>query len=93
MASVPSDEMTALAGRMLAAGDPLTNDQILNAIGRDLEKAGVSWPDHIANDASALRTFLAETLGFTLGVYFDALTTLAGGMLDLDPGKGPNKGA
>lgn len=65
-----SDEIASLAGRILQAGNPLDNTQVLIALVNALPEVDRTTPEHLRD---AMRT--------VLGPYFDNMLRLAGSCL------------
>lgn len=63
-----SDEIASMAGRILSAGNPLENDQVIAVIAQDLPLA--ADPEEVV-----------EALTPILGPYFDNMLSLAGSCL------------
>lgn len=67
-----SDELATLAGRVLAGGNPLDNEQILAILDRDLRQLGIGMSD-VTNAMVSIRS--------VFGPYFDNMLSLAGSVL------------
>ncbi len=80
-----SPEIASLAGRILAAGNPLDNEQVVAALGNELAKVGFHFPqtnvsldDLLTNYQVALMAAVRKAVEPALKPYFDNMLSLAG---------------
>lgn len=81
-----SEDMASLAGRILAGGNPLENEQVLAALGQAVAEAGsFDEPGRFNFDLAILEKRLSDVLGN----YFENMLALAGSVLSQAPDPAP----